>query len=56
MLNANLLLESQNCKASSNWFHRILPSTNTDIIIQVCQDQGLGDEEIAIAEIEIYVQ
>ena len=56
MFNANLLWGSQKCNTMSNWFHRILPSTNTDIMIQVCQDQQLNDEEIAIAEIEIYVQ
>ena len=56
MFNANLLWESQKCNTSTNWFHRIVPSTNTDIMLQVCQDQGLGDEEIAIAELEIYVQ
>ena len=43
MLNTNLLWESQKCNTSSHWFHRSLPSTNPDIIIQVCQDQRLGD-------------
>ena len=56
MFNTNLLWKFQKCNTMSNWFHRILPSTNSDITIQVCQDQSLDDEEIAIAEIEIYIQ
>ena len=56
IINPNLLWKFQKCNTMSNWFHRILPITNSDITIQVCQDQSLDDEEIAIAEIEIYIQ
>ena len=39
------------------WFHKQLPSaTNENIEMRVCRDEGRSDEDIAISNIELYVQ
>ena len=39
------------------WFHKQLPSATTDNIeIRVCRDEGRHNEDIAISNVEIYVQ
>ena len=39
------------------WFYKQLPQPTTDSIeMRVCRDQGIGDEDIAIESVEIYVQ
>ena len=39
------------------WFHKQLPSATTDNIeMRVCNDEGRGNEDIAISNVEIYVQ
>ena len=39
------------------WFHKQLPSATTDNIeMRVCRDEGRHNEDIAISNVEIYVQ
>ena len=39
------------------WFHKQLPSVTTDNIeMRVCRDEGRSNEDIAITNIELYVQ
>ena len=39
------------------WFYKQLPQPTTDSIeMRACRDQSIGDEDIAIELVEIYVQ
>jgi len=48
---------SQQCKKNSTWFYRnLLYPTATDIRVRICRDQHRGDEDLALATIELYIQ
>ena len=51
------LLEQECCKASGlPWFHKVFNSTTTDYIeLRVCADQKTSNEDVPVANFEIYV-
>ena len=51
------LLEQECCQAPGlPWFHKVLNSTTTDYIeLRVCADQNTSNEDVPVANFEIYV-
>ena len=50
------LWRSQQCGSDSSWFFKMLPTTTADITVRVCRDQESNDEDIALTELELYIQ
>ena len=47
---------SQQCGSYSSWFFKILPPTTADITVRVCRDQASSEEDVALTELELYIQ
>ena len=47
---------SQQCGSDSSWFFKMLPTTTSDITVRVCRNQASCDEDIALTELELYIQ
>ena len=50
------LWRSQQCGSDSSWFFKMLPPTTADITVRVCRDQASSEEDIALTELELYIQ
>ena len=50
------LWRSQQCGSDSSWFFKRLPTTTADITVRVCRDQASSEEDIALIELELYIQ
>ena len=48
--------DQQQCGIDSSWFLKILTPTIADITVRICTDQGNGDRDIALTELELYNQ
>ena len=46
----------QQCGSHSSWFFKMLPPTTADLTVRVCRYQGSSDENIALTELELYIQ
>ena len=51
-----LWMSKQQCGSDSSWFFKMLPTTTSDITVRVCRDQASSDEDIALTELELYIQ
>jgi len=38
------------------WFYKEIPPTTADISVRICRDQGRSDEDLALTELELYIQ
>ena len=47
---------SQQCGSYSSWFFKMLPPTTADITVRVCRDQASSEEDVALTELELYIQ
>ena len=50
------LWRSQQCGSDSSWIFKMLPTTTSDITVRVCRNQASSDEDIALTELELYIQ
>ena len=51
-----LCMNQQQCGTDSSWFLKILTPTTADITVRICRDQASSDKDIALTELEIYIQ
>ena len=52
----NLWSSKQQCGSNSSWFFKKLLTTTSDITVTVCRDQASSEEDIALSELELYIQ
>ena len=52
----HLWKSKQKCGTDSSWFFKMLPTKTSDITVRVCRDQASSEEDIALTELELYVQ
>ena len=52
----HLWKSKQKCDTNSSWFFKMLPTKTSDITVRVCRDQASSEEDIALTELELYVQ
>ena len=50
------LWRSQQCGSDSSCFFKMLPTTTSDITVRVCRDEPSSEEDIALSELELYIQ
>ena len=48
-------IEGNRCCDRYGWFHRKVPPSSDDIHVRLCSDQGVGNENVFIDQLEIWV-
>ena len=48
--------DKQQCGSDSTWFFRMLPPTTSDITVRVCRDHARDVKDIALTQLELYIQ
>ena len=43
-------------QCGSSWFFIMLPTTASDITVRVCRDEASSEDDIALTELELYIQ
>ena len=46
----------QQCSSDSSWFFKVLPPTTSDITVRVCRDHARDVGDIALTQVELYIQ
>ena len=49
-------MSKQQCGFDSSWFFNILLTTTSDITVRVCSDEASSEEDIALTELQLYIQ
>ena len=52
----DMWVSKQQCGSDSSWFFKMLPTTTSDITVRVCRDEASSEEDIALSELELYIQ
>ena len=48
--------DQQQCGSDSTCFFRMLPLTTSDITVRVCRDRARHVKDIALTQLELYIQ
>ena len=51
-----LWMSKQHCGTDSSWFFQMLLTTTSDITVRVCRDEASSEEDIALSQLELYIQ
>ena len=52
----NFVWQYQQCQRKSSWFQSHLSPMTADIEVRICRDQDRHDEDLAITNLELYIQ